>query len=157
MITGGGKLGLRVILWSLEENRTVREFDCPDGAAGGMAIEGGNLWLTHRNNRKLFCLDVNEGKVRWVIRTEKETLSPNFCNGELWLVECYPGPMGHWSRREQAECFFTRYDTAREMVVERIPIPFIPSCMAVDGKRFWYGEKDRNGFSSITQEALTKP
>jgi len=156
LIAGGGKLGRRVVLWSIEENREIREFDCPDGAAGGMALEGSNLWLTHRHNRKLFCLDHTDGKVSWVIKTEKEIFRPDFHKGALWLIECKPGPLGHWSRPEQAEYFFIRYDTAWEKVVERLRVPFVPSCMALDGERFWYAEEGKKGFSSIPRQALTE-
>ncbi len=46
LITGGGKLGRQVILWSLERNEEVRQFNCPDGAAGGLALQENKLWLT---------------------------------------------------------------------------------------------------------------
>lgn len=121
-----------------------------------MAIQESKLWLTHGHNRKLFCLDPNNGKIRWVIRTEKETFSPASYEGELWLVECDPGPLGHWSKGERAEYFFIRYDTAREKAVERLLVPFTPSCMAFDGERFWYAEREKNGFSSILRHALIK-
>jgi len=156
-MAGGGKLGRRLILWSLQEDKEIRQFDCPDGAAAGVADYRGNLWLPHRNNRKLFCLDPRDGNIRWVIRTEKETFSPASCEGELWLIECDPGPLGHWSRAGQAKYSFIRYDTAREIVVDHLPVPFTPTCMAFDGERFWFAEKDRRGFSSISREALTKP
>lgn len=156
LIAGGGKLGQRVVLWSLERNEEIRQFDCPDGASAGVTLQERKLWLTHRNNRKLFCLDPSDGKVRWVIRTEKESFSPSSYGGELWLVECDPGPLGHWSRREQAKYFFIRYDTARETVVERLAVPFKPSCMDFDGERFWYAEQGKNGFSSILRNSLSK-
>jgi WD40 repeat protein len=156
LIAGGGKLGRQVILWSLERDEEIRQFNCPDGAAGGLAFQENKLWLTHRHNRKLFCLDPNNGKIRWVIRTEKETFSPAFYKGELWLIECDPGPLGHWSKGERAEYFFIRYDTAREKVVDRLAVPFTPSCMALDGERFWYAEREKNGFSSILRNTLVK-
>ena len=156
LITGGGKLGRQVILWSLERNEEVRQFNCPDGSAGGLALQENKLWLTHRYNRKLFCLDPNNGKIRWVIRTEKETFSPASYKGELWLIECDPGPLGHWSKGERAEYYFIRYDTARERVVDRLAVPFIPSCMTLDGERFWYAEREKSGFSSILRNTLAK-
>ncbi len=67
-----------------------------------------------------------------------------------------PAPLGHWSKGERAEYFFIRYDTAREKVVERLLVPFTPSCMAFDGERFWYAEREKNGFSSILRHALIK-
>lgn len=156
IIAGGGKLGRRVILWSLDERRQLREFDCPDGAAGGMALEARNVWLTHPNNRKLFCLDRVEGKVRWMIRTSMETYSPDYQAGALWLVERDPGPLGHWGRGIEARCFFIRYDTARETVAERLAVPFTPRCMALDGERFWYAEEGREGFASIARRELAR-
>ena len=156
VMADGGKLGRRLILWSLEEDKEIRQFDCPDGAAAGIAIDGQRIWLPHRNNRKLFCLDPQDGMTRWVIRTEKETYSPASCDGELWMIEIDPGPLGHWSRAELAKCSFIRYDTVRERVVENLPVSFIPRCMAFDGERFWYANMDRKGFSSISRKALTK-
>ncbi len=156
VIAGGGKLGRRLMLWSLDEGTEIREFDCPDGAASGIAIDGQQVWLPHRNNRKLFCLDTRDGKTRWVIKTDKETHSPASCNGELWLIECDPGPLGHWSRAGQAKRSFIRYDTIRERVAESLPISFIPSCMAFDGERFWFSETGKKGFSSIFRKDLTK-
>ena len=156
LIAGGGRLGRRLILWSLEEDRAIREFDCPDGAAGGMALEGRNVWLTHPNNRKLFCLDRDEGKVRWMIRTDKETYSPDFYGGALWLVERDPGPLGHWGSGTENRCAFIRYDTARETVAERLAVPFTPRCMALEGERFWYAEEGRGGFASIARKDLTR-
>lgn len=156
VIAGGGKLGRRLVLWSLDKGTEIRQFNCPDGAAAGIAIDGHQIWLPHRNNRKLFCLDTRDGKTRWVIRTDKETYSPASCNGELWLIECDPGPLGHWSRAGQAKCSFIRYDTIRERVAESLPISFIPSCMAFDGERFWFSETAKKGFSSISRKELTK-
>jgi len=153
---GGGKLGQRLVLWSLEKATEIRQFDCPDGAAAGIVVDGQRIWLPHRNNRKLFCLDTQDGKTRWVIRTEKETYSPASCDGELWLIECDPGPLGHWSHAEQAKYSFIRYDTVRERVAEHLPVSFVPSCMAFDGERFWYAEMNRKGFASISRKALTK-
>lgn len=156
VMAGGGKLGQRLVLWSLEKATEIRQFDCPDGAAAGIVVDGQRIWLPHRNNRKLFCLDTQDGKTRWVIRTEKETYSPASCDGELWLIECDPGPLGHWSPAERAKCSFIRYDTVRERVAEHLPVSFVPSCMAFDGERFWYAELNSKGFSSISRKALTK-
>jgi outer membrane protein assembly factor BamB len=139
----------------LENNEAIRRFDCPDGSASGMTHYDGKLWLTHRHNRKLFCLDPYDGKIRWVIPTRKEFFSPATHGSELWLVECDPGPLGHWSLKEQAAYFFIRYDTARERVAERIAFPSVPSCMAFDGERFWYAEAEKNGLSSVLRKTLT--
>lgn len=148
MVTGGGNLGRQIVLWSLEEGGEVRKFNCPDGAGAGMTLLDGKIWLTHRNNRKLFCLDPGSGKVIWVIRTDNETFSPAAYKNELWLIECDPGPLGHWSQSRQVKYFFSRYDPVRERIVERLPVPFIPRCMAFDGERFWYAEREKKGFSS---------
>ena len=156
VIAGGGKLGRRLVLWSIDEAKEIREFNCPDGAAAGIAVDGQQIWLPHRNNRKLFCLDTRDGKTRWVIRTDKETYSPASFDGELWLIEIDPGPLGHWSRAGQAKCSFIRYDTIRERVAEYLPISFIPSCMAFDGERFWFSETGKKGISSVSRKDLTK-
>ncbi|NIO10638.1 MAG: hypothetical protein GTO40_22585, partial [Deltaproteobacteria bacterium] len=156
VMAGGGKLGRRLVLWSLGDAREVRQFNCPDGAAAGVAVDGHQIWLPHRYNRKLFCLDTRDGKTRWMIRTEKETYSPASWDGNLWLIEIDPGPLGHWSGVEQAKCSFVRYDTAREIVVDRLPIPFLPGCMAFDGEQFWYSELGKNGFRSIQRKSLRR-
>lgn len=148
MVTGGGSLGRQIVLWSLEEGGEVRKFNCPDGAGAGMTLLDGRIWLTHRYNRKLFCLDPGSGKVNWVIRTENETFSPATYKNELWLIESDPGPLGHWSKSRQGKYFFSRYDPVRERIVDRLPIPFVPRCMAFDGERFWYAEREEKGFSS---------
>ncbi len=148
MVTAGGRLGRQLVLWSLREGREIRKFNCPDGAGSGMTLVDGKLWVTHRHNRKLFCLDTQSGKVNWVIRTENETFSPAAYRNELWLIESDPGPLGHWSETRQAKYYFSRYDLARERIVERLAVPFIPHCMAFDGKRFWYSELEKKGFSS---------
>lgn len=148
VVTGGGKLGRQLVLWSLEEEREINKFHCPDGAGAGMTLFDGKLWITHRHNRKLFCLDPQSGKVNWVIRTEHETFSPVAYKNEFWFIESDPGPLGHWSETQQGRYFFSRYDPARERILERLPVPFIPQCMAFDGKRFWYAELEKKGFSS---------
>lgn len=147
MVTGGGRLGRQLVLWSLTEGREIRNFHCPDGAGAGMTLLNGKLWLAHRRNRKLFCLDPGSGKVNWVIRTENEIFSPAAYRNELWLIESDPGPLGHWSESRQRKYFFSRYDPARERVVERLPVPFIPTCMAFDGERFWYAEQGKKGIA----------
>jgi len=151
IIAGGGRLGRQLVLWSLEEGREIRNFSCPDGAGAGMTLFEAKLWLCHRHNRKLFCLDPHSGKVNWVIRTENETFSPASYNNELWLIESDPGPLGHWSESQQAKFFFSRYDPVRERIVERLPVPFIPVCMAFDGERFWYAEEGKRGVFSINK------
>jgi outer membrane protein assembly factor BamB len=148
LITGGGKLGRQIVFWSLLERRELREFDCPDGAASGLARLQNRLWLTHRHNRKLFCLDADSGKVNWVIRTDQECFSPAAFKNELWLIESDPGPLGHWSQSRQGKYFFSRYDPVRERIVEQFPVPFVPCCMAYDGERFWYSEQAKRGLFS---------
>lgn len=153
LMTGGGKLGRQLVLWSLERSEELHKFNCPDGAGAGVTLYSGKLWVTHRHNRKLFCLDSQDGKVNWVIRTENETFSPAAYGNELWLVEADPGPLGHWDETEQGRYFFSRYDPARERIVERRPVPFIPHCMAFDGARFWYAERGKKGLSSMPKNS----
>ena len=149
MMTSGGTLGRQIVLWSVEEEKELRAFNCPDGAGAGIALYDGKLWVTHRHNRKLICLDPASGKAVWVIRTEHETFSPATYRNELWLIESDPGPLAHWSKSPQAKYFFSRYDPARERIMERIPVSFVPSCMAFDGERFWYAEDKKKGVSSV--------
>ena len=156
MLTGGGGLGRQLVLWSPVENREMRRFHCPDGAGAGMTIMEGKLWLTHRHNRKLFCLDLQSGKVNWVIRTENESFSPVAYKNEFWLIESDPGPLGHWSASRQGRYFFSRFDLAREWIVERFPVAFVPACMAFDGEQFWYAEEAEKGIASILFSALDR-
>ncbi|MBI2360578.1 MAG: hypothetical protein HYV04_17020 [Deltaproteobacteria bacterium] len=151
LVTGGGKLGRRIVLWSLEEERELKQFDCPDGAASGLTRLQDKLWVAHRHNRKLFCLDAQSGKVNWVIRTDHECFSPAAYKNELWLIESDPGPLGHWSRAQECRYFFSRFDPGRERIVERLPVAFAPSCMAFDGARFWYAEEGKKGFASTAR------
>lgn len=153
IVSGGGSLGRQVILWSPRQEREIRKFNCPDGAGAGMTLLDGKIWLTHRRNRKLFCLDPGSGKVNWVIRTENESFSPAAYRNELWLIEADPGPLGHWGESQQGKYFFSRYDPTRERIVERLPVPFVPSCMAYDGERFWCAERDKRGVFSIQGRA----
>ena len=148
MLTTGGKLDRQIVFWSFDEDKATRTFDCPDGAGSGITLLDGKLWLTHRHNRKLFCLDPQSGKTNWVIRTEHETFSPAAYKHELWLIESEPGPLAHWGEQRQAKYFFSRYDPARERVVERLAVPFVPRCMAFDGERFWYSEGGKKGLAS---------
>lgn len=148
LVTGGGSLGRQIVFWSLEEGREIRRFNCPDGAGAGMTLLDGKIWLSHRHNRKLFCLDPQSGKTNWIIRTDNETFSPATYKNELWFIESDPGPLGHWSKSLQGKYFFSRYDPVRERVAERLPVSFIPHCMAFDGERFWYAEEGKKGFSS---------
>ena len=90
LIAGGGRLGQQLLLWSPETNRMMRRFDCPDGAASGVTVVNDKLWLTHRRNRKLFCMDPKKGRNLWTIRMEHQVLSPTSCGDELWCVECDP-------------------------------------------------------------------
>jgi len=152
MMTGGGRLGRQLVYLSLEEGMAARQFSCPDGAGSGVALYDGKLWVTHRHNRKLFCLDPKSGKVNWIFRTDNGIFSPAAWGSELWLIEVDPGPLGHWSDSRQGKYYFSHYDPVRERIVERIPVPFVPSCMAYDGKRFWYAEKGRTGFSSTEKD-----
>ena len=149
MLTGGGKLGRQLVLWSLIEDKEMRRFHCPDGAGAGMTIMEGKLWLTHRHNRKLFCLDSQSGKTNWVIRTENESFSPAAYKSEFWFIESDPGPLGHWSASQQGRYFFSRFDLARERIVERLAVPFAPACMTFDGERFWYAEPRKKGIASV--------
>ena len=152
MLTAGGKLDRQIVFWSFADDKETIKFDCPDGAASGMTLLDGKLWLTHRHNRKLFCLDPESGKVNWVIRTEHEVFSPAAYRNELWLIESDPGPLAHWGEKRQGKYFFSRYDPAREWVVERLVVAFIPRCMAFDGERFWYAESEKNGISSTKKD-----
>lgn len=148
LLTGGGRLGQQLLLWSLETHRVMRRFDCPDGAASGATVLNGKLWLSHRRNRRLFCLDPQSGRTLWTIRTEKQALGPTSYEGELWCVECDPGPLGDWSDARQADYAFLRYDPVRERVAERVPVPFRPTCLALNGSRFWYAVEDEAGLRS---------
>ena len=154
LITAGGRLGQQLLLWSLETNRVTRRFDCPDGAASGVTVLNDKLWLSHRRNRKLFCMDPRSGRTLWTIRTQNQILSPTSHQGELWFVECDPGPLGDWSDESQAGYSFLRYDPVRELAVERLPVPFRPACLALDGERFWYAVQDEPGFRVRSRRAL---
>ncbi len=145
LITGGGRLGQQLVLWSPETNRVIRRFDCPDGAASGATVLKDKLWLSHRRNRKLFCMDPEKGRNLWTIRMEHQVFSPTSYRDELWCVECDPGPLGDWSDERQADYAFLRYDPVREQVVERIPLPFRPACLALDSEHFWYAVQDETG------------
>ena len=148
MMTGGGRLGRQLVLWSLTEEREIRNFNCPDGAGAGITLYMGRLWLTHRHNRKLFCLDPANGKLIWMMRTEHESLSPAACGNEFWFIEADLGPLGHWSASSEGKYFFSRYDPARETIVERRPTSFVPRCLAVDTERFWYAQEGETGVRS---------
>ena len=154
LIAGGGRLGQQLLLWSPETNRLVRRFDCPDGAASGATVLNGKLWLTHRRNRKLFCLDPESGRNLWTIPMEHQVFSPTSYGDELWCAECDPGPLGDWSDERQAEYAFLSYDPAREQVVERIPVPFRPACMALNEDRFWYAGEDETGIRVQLRRSL---
>ncbi len=145
LIAGGGRLGQQLLLWSPETNRIVRHFDCPDGAASGATVLNDKLWLTHRRNRKLFCIDPETGRNLWTIRMEHQVFSPTACGDEFWCAECDPGPLGDWSDDRHARFAFLRFDPAREQVAERIPLPFRPACLTLDSERFWYAVEDEPG------------
>ena len=145
LIAGGGRLGQQLLLWSPETNRLLRRFDCPDGAASGVTVFDGKLWLSHRRNRKLFCMDLEKGRNLWTIRMDHQVLSPTSYRDELWCVECDPGPLGDWSDEQQAVYAFLRYDPLREQVVERIPVPYRPACLAFNGAQFWFALDGETG------------
>ena len=105
MMTGGGRLGLQIVLWSFDDGAERRAFNCPDGAGAGITLYLNRLWLTHRHNRKLFCLDPQDGKLIWMMRTANETFSPAAHGNELWFVESDPGPLGHWGASGQGKYF----------------------------------------------------
>ncbi len=153
LLTGGGKLDRQIVFWAFAEAKPARIFGCPEGAAAGATFVAGKLWLSHRNNRKLYCLDPETGKTNWIIKTENETFSPAAYRHELWLIESEPGPLAHWGEKRQGKYFFSRYDPAREIVVERVAVPFVPRCMTLDGGRFWYAESETNGIAS-TEKSL---
>src|ERR1041384_4019432 len=119
LLTAGGKLDRQIVFWSFREERETQSYGCPDGAGSGLALYDEKLWLPHRHNRKLFCIDPKSGKTNWVVRTQRETFSPAAYRNELWLVESDPGPLAHWSDPRHARYFFARYDPARSMMVSR--------------------------------------
>ncbi len=153
LVAGGGRLGQQLLLWSPETNRIVRRFDCPDGAASGVTVVNGKLWLSHRRNRRLFCIDPQSGRTLWTIRMEHQILSPTSYNDELWCVECDPGPLGDWSDERQTRYAFLCYDPAREQVVKRTPVPCRAACLALNGKRFWYAVQDETGLRSQSRRS----
>ena len=156
LIASGGQLGQQMLLWSPETNCVIRRFDCPDGAASGATVLNGKLWLTHRRNRKLFCIDPQNGRTFWTILMEHQVLSPTSHVGELWCIECDPGPLGDWSDETQAGYAFLRYDLTREEVMERVPVPFRPACLALDGERFWYAVEDETGLRAQDRKAPSR-
>jgi hypothetical protein len=153
--TSGGNLGRQLILWSPQEHRSLRRFDCPDGAASGITVVTGRLWLSHRRNRKLFCIDPQNGELLWTIRTERQIFSPTEHRQKLWGIECEPGPLGDWSDDSQATFCFVRFDPAYERVVERFEVPFAPTCVALNDETFWYAVPSHAGLASIPRKSLT--
>ena len=147
LLTAGGKLDRQIVFWSFREERETVSYGCPDGAGSGLALYDEKLWLPHRHNRKLFCIDPKSGKTNWVVRTQHETFSPAAYRNELWLIESDPGPLAHWSDPRHARYFFARYDPARETIIERVPVPFAPRCMAPEGAHFWYAELEKKGIA----------
>lgn len=152
--TRGGNLGRQLVLWSTQEKAPVRFFDCPDGAASGVTLIKGKLWLSHKRNRKLFCIDPDTGEILWTIRTAGQIFAPTEYAAQLWGIECDPGPLGDWSDESQAVYCFVRFDPVHERVVERYRVPFTPSCMALNPERFWFAIRDRPGLSSLPTESL---
>ena len=150
LLTAGGKLDRQIVFWSFAEEKETARYGCPDGAGSGLALYDDKLWLPHRHNRKLFCIDPKSGKTNWIVRTQHETFSPAAYRNELWLVEADPGPLGHWSETAQ-KYFFSRYDPVRETIIERLAVPFAARCMAPAGGRFWYAELEKDGFSSMAK------
>lgn len=147
LLTGGGKLDRQIVFWSFAEEKETLCYGCPDGAGSGLALYDDKLWLPHRHNRKLFCIDPKSGKTNWIVRTQYESFSPAAYKNELWLIESDPGPLGHWNEA-QARYFFGRYDPTREQIIERLPVPFTPRCMAPEGERFWYAGEGEKGIAS---------
>lgn len=152
--TRGGTLGQQLVLWSPQESRSLRRFDCPDGAASGIAVVNGKLWLSHRRNRKLFCIDPESGELLWTIQTERQIFSPTQHRQQLWGVECDPGPLGDWGDETQATFFFVRFDPVHERVVERYEVPFVPTCVALHERTFWYAIRSQTGLSHRAKESL---
>jgi hypothetical protein len=54
-------------------------------------------------------------------------------------------------RQSRENIFFSRFDPAREKVIERLPV----SAMTFDGARFWYAEQDKKGFGSTSRSNFT--
>ncbi|MDE0032511.1 MAG: hypothetical protein OXU75_05205 [Deltaproteobacteria bacterium] len=156
LIAGGGLLGQQVLLWCPETKRVQRQFDCPDGVASGVTVVNGKLWLSHRRNRKLFCVDPERGRNLWTIRMEHQIFSPTSYRDELWCVECDPGPLGDWSDERKAVYAFLRYDPVREQVAERIHVPFRPACLAFDGQRFWHTVEGKTGLYAQDKKLSTR-
>src|ERR1043166_2736432 len=141
LLTAGGKLDRQIVFWSFREEREIQSYGCPDGAGSGLALYDEKLWLPHRHNRKLFCIDPKSGKTNWVVLTHRETFSPAAYRNELWLVESDPGPLAHWSDPRHARYFF-----------ERVPVPFAPRCMAPEGPHFWYAELEKKGIARAAKK-----
>jgi outer membrane protein assembly factor BamB len=153
--TRGGNLGRQLVLWSPHENRSLRRFDCPDGAASGITVVDGKLWLSHRRNRKLFCIDPESGELLWTIQTERQIFSPTTYCAQLWGVECEPGPLGDWGDVDQADYCFVRFDPVHERVVERYEVPFTPTCVAVQDNHFWYAIHSQTGLSDRARKSFS--
>ena len=154
IVAGGGRDGRQCVLWSATEQRALRRFDCPGGAGGGLAWGRGRLWLTHRHNRRLLVLDPSNGAVERTITTEHEVFSPSFADGELWLVETKTGPFGRFSPQSEAVYFFTRFDSDREAVCERLAAPAAVAAMTTDGRRFWYAPRGETGIACCARAEL---
>ncbi|HEY1265741.1 MAG TPA: hypothetical protein VGH16_00695 [Candidatus Binatia bacterium] len=152
LLTAGGKLDRQIVFWSFREEREKLSYGCPDGAGSGLALYDEKLWLPHRHNRKLFCIDPKSGKTNWVVRTQHETFSPAAYRNELWLIESDPGPLAHWSDPRHARYFFARYDPTRETIIERVPVPFAPCAMAPQGSHFWYAEIEKKGIAQVAKK-----
>jgi len=152
--TRGGNLGQQLILWSPHEERSLRRFDCPDGAASGMTVVNGKLWLSHRRNRKLFCMDPQSGELLWTIHTERQIFSPSVHRHQLWGIECEPGPLGDWSDETQAAFAFVRFDPVHERVVERYEVTFAPTCVALHKEHFWFAMHAQTGLLNRAKQSL---
>jgi hypothetical protein len=156
MVAGGGGEGRQCVLWSPEQGREVRRFNCPGGAGGGLAFHRGRLWLTHRHNRRLFVLDPACGAVERVIATEHEVFSPSVAGDALWLVEAHTGPFGRFSPGEQTQYFFAHFDPDGERTIVRVPAPVNPSAMVTDGARFWFAPRDAAGLRVLDGRSLPR-
>ena len=154
LITGGGRLGQQLVLWSPETNRVIRRFDCPDGAASGATVLNDKLWLSHRRNRKLFCMDPEKGRNLWTIRMEHQVFSPTSCGDELWCVECDPGPLGDWSDERQAAYAFLRYDAVRvSRSWSAFSVPYPPGVSGLEQARRVLVCPGRRNRDSLAEQA----
>ncbi|MBI1993220.1 MAG: hypothetical protein HYS67_02145 [Deltaproteobacteria bacterium] len=143
----------RSLLWvAAPEERLVAAWNTKTGEVEKTLAYQHEVWDVCPNDDGLWIVSgggsLGRQLVLWSLEDENESFSPAAYRNELWLIEADPGPLGHWSESEQGKYFFSRYDPAREKIVERLPVAFAPSCMAYDGARFWYAERGKKGFTS---------